>query len=119
MGCDLSHRRGLNAVPRAHDQQKDLGLRLELQRSRRVVCGPLMRRPGLNGALRRLAQRAVGSFQTAINHIVIRRPSGGIAASPSFARRRLTAPHSTAWLLLTTGLPSAASSSSIASIWVV
>jgi hypothetical protein len=52
-------------------------------------------------------------------HIPISRPSCGIVTSPSRVRSRLTAPHSTAWLLLTTGLPSAASSSSIASIWVV
>jgi hypothetical protein len=49
-------------------------------------------------------------------HRAISRPSRGIATSPRRGRSRFTAPHSTAWLLLTTGLPRAASSSSMASI---
>ncbi len=51
---------------------------------------------------------------------VISLPSFGIATGgPSTGRSRSRHPHSTAWLLLTTGLPSDRSMSSIASIWVV
>ena len=68
-------------------------------------------------------QQATGNFSArhafGAAHIPISRPSRGIATSPSRDRSRFTAPHSTAWLLLTTGLPSAASSSWTASIWVV
>jgi MFS family permease len=72
---------------------------------------------GLMAQVRYPARLARHPFGAA--HIPISRPSRGIATSPSRDRRRFAAPHSTAWLLLTTGLPSAASSSSIASIWVV
>ena len=47
----------------------------------------------------------------------INRPSCGIGfTAPTFALSRFTAPHSTAWLELTTGLPSIFSISAIASI---
>jgi hypothetical protein len=72
-----------------------------------------------HGRTSRISERQPSAPAVNAAHRCISCPSRGIAIWPSRDRRRFTAPHNTAWLLLTTGLPSATSRSSMASIWVV
>src|SRR5262249_43343910 len=65
-----------------------------------------------------------GDGNEALHHAarrtVIRRPTpGSVPERPSGPRKRSRHAHITAWLLLTTGLPSRRSISATASIWVV